>query len=94
MAADDECLGPEARVRVGCVIAEHGLGWPWLRNHACSSHERPLLMGIGLHALRRFTFCPRPAVVFRPLVAGFVVQCLERESNPRQTTYQVVALPD
>ena len=28
VAADDECLGPDTEVRVGRVIAEHGLGWP------------------------------------------------------------------
>ena len=63
-AADDECPGPGATVRVGHLLAEDDLGWPWMRNPACSAHERPPLMhgrviaGISLGA--------RSAVVFRP----------------------------
>ena len=30
-AADDECLGPDATVRVGRLLPEGSLGWPWMR---------------------------------------------------------------
>ena len=102
MAADDECLGPDVTGRVGShlsVATSAGRG----RGPGGFSVEPPPLTGGGLHAFRTQqcrasnAIDPLPAfgVVFRPFdswIRSPVV--LERESNPRQTTYEVVALPD
>ena len=84
-AADDECLGPDRTMRVGRPLAEGELGWPWMRSPACSAHERPPLMHV--RAIARISLGARSAVVFRPFLE------LERESNPRPTRYERVALP-
>ena len=102
MAADDECHGPGITGRVGghlSVATSAGRGrWP-----GGFSVELAPLTGGGLQASRTWhampfeAIHPLPAfgVVFRPFdswIRSPVV--LERESNPRQTTYEVVALPD
>jgi hypothetical protein len=81
MAADDECLGPDVTGRVGShlsVATSAGRG----RGPGGFSVEPPPLTGGGLHASRTWqamsfdAIRPLPAfgMVFRPLIAGFVVQ--------------------
>src|SRR3990167_8189208 len=73
-AAGDECLGPDGTVRVGHLLPEGDLGWPWLRCPACSAHERPPLMHGRARALGA-----RSAVVFRPVCCWMAYQAIRWE---------------
>ena len=74
-----------------------------MRNPACSPHERPPLMRVGMNALRRSTFCQRSAVVFRPFnswirspVLGAGVEPATDDLSGRCSTrlsYPVVVIP-
>lgn len=66
MAADDECQGREATVRVGNRLSDDHVGWPCLRSPACPSHGQPRLMHDGACALGA-----RSAVVFRTVLVAW-----------------------
>ena len=102
MEAGDECHGPGFTGRVGShlsVATSAGRG----RGPGGFSVELPPLTGGGPRASKTWqamsfeAIHPLPAfgVVFRPFDSWSCSPVvLERESNPRQTTYEVVALPD
>jgi hypothetical protein len=84
-AADSECLGPQATVRVGRqASASAGCD----REAPLARRRQPPLMSASASHL---------AAISLVLTFGgglSTVLWMERESNPRQTTVQVVALPD
>lgn len=101
-AVDDECLGPGATVRVRSSIRGNPFGWPWTRTPRCSAPaaaagRRGRLApkpGESPGASTRSTLARVRRWSLDRLCAELRrFSTLERESNPRQTVYQTVALP-
>jgi hypothetical protein len=94
-AADDECLGPDLTVRVGRLLADGSLGWPWMRSPACSAHKQPPLM--HGRAIVEMALGARSAVVFRPFLDGAGVEPATDDLSGRCSTrlsYPVVVIQE